>query len=218
MKRILLFSSLLLSASLSWAQEEGAKPQENNAYIGISGGLVLPVGNFYSKSLTNEKAGMASNGYNLAAQAGFRFSKSFAIGGRFYYATNSVDHSFYPDSTNVSITSWKYSGLVVGPIFTEQITSCLDMNFKFLFGGGIATSPRVKYAKDVLIPSRDSKLQFAWSTGIGFQYRFTKDNKLFALADIDYLEMKPSFKYQDETYKRKIQGALINLGIGYNLR
>lgn len=223
MKTFLLAVAFLFGATLVTAQEEtppeeATPPEISKTYVGITGGPAFPVGDFYSKSLKNDKAGMAKLGYNLAIVAGFGVTKNFGLGGKFFAAKNEVDKDFFKDSSNVTISPWSYYGLMVGPIFSDAISPSFNMNYKFLFGGGIANTPKVEHKDEVLLARSYSEIQLVWSVSAELQYLFTPDKKWSVISEIGYIDMKPSFIVEEESYSQAIRSVHLSLGIAYQLK
>lgn len=220
MKTFLLAAAFIFGTSFVYAQdEETPAPAQTKMYVGLTGGVALPVGNFHSTSIKNDHAGYAGTGYNLAAIAGLGITKSFGIGGKFYYAKNDVDKNFYADDTSkLTISPWSYYALMVGPSFSDLISPSFNMNYKFLFGGGIASSPKAKNGDEVVLPRYYSDIKLTWSVSAELQYLFSKDKKWAAVAEIGYVDMKPEFMIDDEFHKQAIKAVHINLGIAYQLK
>src|ERR1700753_489496 len=120
LKTITFLAAIILSTS-TFAQQKPA------SFIGVEGGISLPLGNFGKASTAtaltsiegtvNDPSGYAKAGGFGAIDGAWFFSKHFGIGGLFKYGTYNLKHvdslsqgyeeSFDVDQTSTTVTNYK---------------------------------------------------------------------------------------------------------------
>ena len=90
MKKMLLAFALAFTTS---GLQAGNEPLHEKGYLAIRTGISTPTGNFGSKELQNAKAGLADQGFHLAAEyAGF-IDNYFGLGASFGIRRYNIDLS-----------------------------------------------------------------------------------------------------------------------------
>jgi opacity protein-like surface antigen len=213
---ILLIAALSFSTA-SFAQEKPA------AFIGIEGGVSIPLGNFGKWSTAsslmsingtvNDVSGWAKVGGFGALNGAWFFSRHFGIGGLFKYGTYHLQHvdslsqgyeeSFDVDTTRTTTTSYKMWSIMPGLYFNLPLAKRFTLTARALAGIAHSTTPNITVSIEdggvfdqSVIQESASKTAFAFDLGAGLRYGI---NQCIALdLRADYFYTKPDFTIQNE--------------------
>lgn len=176
--------------------------QDRKGYIGLSGGLSVPVGKFGSNNINDADAGFA--------EVGLRFNLinfGYTFGGGFGIAANWMGTA-HPVTVNAGFTTfngtWAYGSLMAGPMYTLNVSDKIDIDFKALVGLTVLT----------LDIDGDSQDADGLGINIGSTFRFNFADRWCVLTNLDYFTSKPEFENGGE---QKIASINLTGGIGFRL-
>ena len=235
MKKLLIIT-LLLSASLTtFSQSTYTK---SSAFIGL--GPSIPIGDFGSKSATDEKAGLAAVGFQLDLGYQYRFSKYVGaiamLKGRINgLAKETLNYSLPTGSggsLSVDATTWKTGAVLAG--LTQYIpltkSELFTLEFREAAGVQITASPEVDVQYNIAgsqtpnsrQPS-ESATSFAYVLGLGFQYQLNSHLGLKIYGDFN----NSNVRFEDVTINigdstplvapNKQKTGTIDLGVGLTI-
>ena len=215
MNRIKILISLAAAISLTSAAFAQQKPA---SFIGVEGGISLPLGNFgkasSATSLTSiqgtvdDPSGYAKPGGFGAVDGAWFFSKHFGLGGMFRYGTYNLKHvdslsqgyeeSFDVDQTATTVTNYKMWSLMPGVYFDLPLAGKFSLTARGLAGISHTSTPQITVAIEdggvedpPVVQSSASKTAFAFDLGAGFQYNIFRCLAVHLRAD--YFYTKPDF-------------------------
>jgi len=215
MNRIKILISLAAAISLSPAVLAQQKPA---TFIGVEGGISLPLGNFGKASTAtaltsiqgtvDDPSGYAKLGGFGALNGAWFFSKYFGIGGMFKYGTYNLKHvdslsqgyqeSFDVDKTSTSVTNYKMWSLMPGLYFDLPLAKKLSLTARGLVGISHTSTPQITVAIEdggvedpPVVQSSASKTAFALDLGAGFRYSIIRCVAVDLRAG--YFYTKPDF-------------------------
>jgi hypothetical protein len=184
MKKLLIFTLLLSSALTTFSQSTYNK---SSVFIGL--GPSIPIGDFSSKSATDEKAGLAAVGFQLDLGYQYRFSKYLGaiamFKGRIHGLGKEALNYSLPTgsggSLSVDATTWKTGAILAG--LTQYIplskNDLFTLEFREAAGVQITASPEVDVQYNIAgsqTPNghqrSESATSFAYVLGLGFRYQF----------------------------------------------
>lgn len=205
--RTLILTGLLLFIVLS------VSAQGNKLFLALSGGPSLPVGDYQSKSLDNEQAGLAKTGYNLNLHFGYQAQKNFGITSNLLYTKHSIDESaIHQIDPELSADHYQYYGITVGPMVTVPASDKILFDFKVLGGITNVNFPVISYQN--AFGEEKWGAAFTWQLGTDLRFNFGK--KTFLIANLDYTNMKPKMTVDEIDVEQKMSALDINVGIGFN--
>ncbi|KAA2243023.1 porin family protein [Chitinophaga agrisoli] len=232
-----LLAAVLLTSVLS-VQAQNKK--DARSFIGITGGLSLPGGDYSKGDYNNDQSGFAKTGFNIGVTGAYYFKHShFGIGGILSYThygfknaqglADGYKEAFDVDSSTVYIKGNNQTiNILVGPYYTVPLGK-LSLDFRLLGGLVNATLPGNEvYLEDGL----DNRLKqdkstasaFGWQGGAAIRYTIVPHIGVF--AGVDYFYSKPNFSIDNENrpvnagrkidgYHTAISGVQTNLGLVY---
>jgi opacity protein-like surface antigen len=206
--------SLTAAICLSTAVFAQSKPA---AFIGIEGGVSLPLGNFGKASTAtaltsiqgtvNDPSGYAKVAGFWSVNGAWFFSKHFGIGGMFKYGTYGLkvdslsqgyEESFDVDKTSTSVTNYKMWSLMPGLYVDLPLAKKLSLTARALAGISHTSTPQITVAIEdggvedpPVVQSSASKTAFAFDLGAGLRYGVTRCLAIDLRAD--YFYTKPDF-------------------------
>jgi opacity protein-like surface antigen len=211
MKSIKIFlavAALCITAS-SFAQQKGP------SFIGINGGISLPLGNWGKSAevisingTVTDPNGYASTGGFGALNGAYFFSKHFGIGGLVSYGTYSLKNvdslsqgyqqSFDVDTTRTTPTNYTQFNFLPGIYFNSTVAKKLSVTARALVGISYATTPQISVSIEdggvfdpPVVQESASKTSFAFDVGAGLSYALKKC--LAINLNADYFYSKPDF-------------------------
>ena len=195
-----LAATVLLTSSIC-AQEEST----GKFFLGLSGGVSAPLGNFSSTDLGefgswNNTSGFAKTGFNIGFDGAYYFHKNIGVGG----VLNFSDHGgltkddatklgdSYTDAFGVdestAITNSRYRTLnfLVGPYFSLPFNK-FSLEARAL--GGLTQSistPEVSVQLEdnpAFTQMSSTASAFGWQLGLGIKYSFSEKMALSLMCD-----------------------------------
>lgn len=192
------------------------------SFIGVDGGVSLPLGNFGKVSTAtaltsingtiDDKSGYAKAGGFFSVDGAWFISKHFGIGGLFKYGTHSLkgidslsqgyEESFDVDQTSTSVTNYRMWSILPGVYYDWHFTRKLALTARALAGIAHVSTPRIDVAIEdggvddpPVIQQSAGKIAFAADGGVGLQYDLLKCLALRLRADFFYT--KPDLSIQN---------------------
>ena len=191
LSRLFFFIILFFSGVTAFAQK-------GTGFIGVDGGVSLPLGNWGKASTAtdmtslngtvDDKSGYAKAGGFFSVDGAWSFSKHFAIGGMFRYGTHSLkgidslsqgyEESFDVDQTSTAVTNYKLWSILPGIYYDLGLTRRFSFTARALAGVAHVSTPEINVAIEdggiqdpPVIQESASKTAFAADGGVGLQYR-----------------------------------------------
>jgi hypothetical protein len=189
----------------------------SQSFIGVDGGVSLPLGNWGKTSTAtemtsingtvNDKSGYAKTGGSFAVDGAWFFSKHFGIGGQFNSGTHSLkgvdslsqgyEESFDVDQTSTSVTNYKLWSILAGLYYDWHFTRKLALTARALAGVAHVSTPAIHVAIEdggiddpPVIQESAGKAAFAADGGVGLQFGVLKFLAIRLRAD--YFYTKPA--------------------------
>ncbi|HET6255411.1 MAG TPA: outer membrane beta-barrel protein [Puia sp.] len=208
----------LLAAAVIFSIPAFAQKPAN--FIGVEGGISLPLGNFGNWSTAtaltsiqgtvNDPNGYAKAGGFFAVDGAWFFSKNFGIGGLFRYGTYNFNHldslsqgyqeSFDVDRTSTTVTNYKMWSLMPGIYFDLPLARKFSLTARGLVGIAHASTPQITVAIEdggvqdpPVVQESASKTAFALDGGVGLRYSILRCLAVNLRAD--YFYTKPDFTF-----------------------
>jgi hypothetical protein len=241
MKKILFIIAVTLSVYNASAQNKPVEKTGAKSFIGITGGLSLPGGNYTKDDYYNDKSGFAKSGFNVGITGAWYFKKShWGVGGVLSYThygfknaqalANGYKEAFDLDSTTVYIKGSNQSvNILVGPYYNIGFGK-FNLDLRLLGGVVNATLPGNEvYLEDGidnhLTQKKSTATTFGWQGGAALRYAVT--SHIGILLGVDYYYSKPNFTIENEnrpvnagrkiaSYKEAISGLQANVGVVYS--
>lgn len=213
---------------------------QDKGYIAISAGPSFPNGDFGSKDVNNESAGLANTGAIFDLTFAQKFGKTFGMTLMLRGQVNGVDSEplvdeLYNQSPEVTWSAetdtWGIGGFMAGLYGSFPMGSNGKVTFdtRAMIGFIDATSPQITIYGDYLGTTfwvnteSASAGAFAYLFGAGF--RFNLGNHFCILTNLDYLGSTPEFEgvvtrtslggYSTNTYQQSFGTVNVGVGIGY---
>jgi hypothetical protein len=232
MHRNLLFSIFLVFViTQAYGQDKG--------YIAISAGPSFPNGDFGSKDIDNESAGLANTGTIVDLTFAQKFGKNLGLTVLLRGQANDIDAeplleellAQYPTSFwTAEGNGWGIGGLMAGLYGSFPIgEGKLSFESRGMVGIVNATSPEITLTgfagSQILWVKLNSATatDFAYLLGVGFKFNIGKRLGLF--ANFDYLGSSPEFEdvetttslgvYSTDTFTQTFGTVNVGIGIGY---
>lgn len=230
MKRILSALLIIVAALNADAQ----------SFIGVTGGLSLPGGNYSKGDYNNDKSGFAKSGFNVGITGAYFFKKShWGVGGvvsltHFGFKNSQGLADGYKDAFDVDSATVYIKGsnqsvnVLVGPYYSFDFGK-FNLDLRLLGGVVNATLPGNEvYLEDGidnrLLQKKSTATAFGWQGGAALRY--TVCSHIGILLGVDYFYSKPDFSIDNENrpvnagrkiegYKEAISGLQTNLGVVY---
>lgn len=210
MNRILgIILTMLLSISVLSSQ---AQQRRLPSYVGITGGISAPSGNFAKDDYDNDRSGFAGTGAMAGITGVYYFKSNFGIGGIATYndygfkgaqsLADGYKEAFDVDSSTVDINGSNHSlNILVGPYYGIPLNSKLSLDVHVLGGVVNATlAGNTVYLEDVENATFSQKKATATSFGLqaGAALRYSVTSHLGLMLGADYFTSKPDFKVENE--------------------
>ena len=200
---------------------------QKTAFLTLTAGPSLPMGDFRSADLYNENAGFAKTGFNIDLQGGYYFTKNVALSGSAFFSQYSLDQQklreqfaqeFPGSQFTLSLDHWQYYGIVVGPMVTWDASSKTFFDFDLMTGIANANSPKT----EVTLEGTQATQSEDWTTvapiRFGTTARFQIGKKGYLAAGLHYIYMKPEFETTiagvTSTFRQKIESVNVTFGVG----
>jgi len=199
MKKLLFMIIVLLVSGAVIAQGSKGK-MTSKSFLAFHGGPSFTVGDFGSRSQTNESAAFAKTGFNINLNYGYNFNKNIGLTGGAFYSRYNLDKAALTaaleahnlPSVGVNADHWQFYGVAVGPMFTHEVTGKIAADLRLMGGASKANLPKGTYEGTVA-----STGAWSWTPMFqgGLDLRFNTGSKVFIFTNADYMWMQPEFKY-----------------------
>jgi opacity protein-like surface antigen len=204
--------------------------QKGTGFIGVSGGISLPMGNWGKSNYIVSTTGFANDPSGFANKGGFGsidgawfFSRHFAVGALFNYGTYKTKNldvlssgyreSFDVDQVTTTANSYKMWSLMPGLYFNYPIVKKLSVTARALAGITHATTPTIAVAVEdggiddgTFEQKSASKTAFGFDGGVGLSYAVAKCLAINLRGD--YFYSKPDFTIEN-TQRQNSAGRLV---------
>lgn len=216
MKKMLLILAAIMSMCMIAAAQERRAGPDKKGFVILSAGPAFPIGDFSSKNLDNEEAGLAKTGFNLDLQGGYNLGTNFGVAAAAFYSRESIDATIF-NGTDASVDHWQYYGLVAGPMITQNVGTKTSVDLNFMTGVANVNSPKFSYNGEVVFPE---DWAFVMPLRVSGNVRFQIGSNAYFATGLNYLYMNPSFKVTalGETYSAHQKISVLNLHAGVGLR
>jgi hypothetical protein len=219
MKKLLLMIIALLVSGVLMAQGSKGK-LTTKSFLVFHGGTSFTPGDFGSRDLNNDKAGLAKTGINLNLAYGYRFVKNFGVTATVFYNRHEFDNNALLNAIpGVATDHWQWYGIAAGPMVTHEILPKLTGNIRVMGGIANANTPKFTVDKNLII-KEDWQTAPLFRGGLDLQYH--TGGNVFLHGNADYMWMQPEFRVIDAsgivTDRRHQTITVINLtaGVGFN--
>lgn len=163
---------------------------KRKSYIGISGSIAVPVGDFVNYSNVGFQLNLANFGY--------LFTKNIGITATWFGAVNPYIEDDY-------LELWSYGGLMGGPLFSFPVSERLDWDFMPMIGIASTTLPDTGYEIETA-----SSVAFS----AGTQLRLHLGRHFSLLFNAGYFSTTPVFS----NFEQNIGTFSIGFGGAYRLK
>ncbi len=213
---------------------------QDRGYIAISAGPSFPNGDFGSKDVNNEAAGLATTGAISAITFAQKFGKTFGMTLMLRGQANPVDaqplvdelHSYYPTLNWTSQnTNWEIGGLMGGLYgsFPLSASNKITIDTRAMVGYLSATSPEITVTAseggNSLWVKTESAVGGTFGYLIGAGFKFGLGKHLGLLLNADYMGATNQFEdvatynsigfYTRDTYEQTFGTVNVGVGIGW---
>lgn len=220
--------STLIFVNKSEAQKKG--------FVSLSLGTANPLGDFGSKEVTNDKAGLANLGLVIDLTAGYIFHDN--IGGIVMLRSqaNPIDGQVFADAlakqlpsgitSTYSVKSWAIGSFLIGPFGSFKLSEKFDFQPKILVGATSISNPEinVNFSNNSWVKQASTNASgFGYLIGAGVKYNMGE--RWCLSGNVDYTGASIDFKDVTTTTSAgttqksniTINFASINttIGIGY---
>ena len=212
MKKLLLWTAAWLFGFSTAGQDNKSAP-EKKSFLAFSAGLSIPIVCYGSTDINNKNAGYAKIGFTLDLSYGYRFGKNLGVTGSAFYSSNKTDKTVLDGAQG----SYRYYGVVAGPLLTKNLSSKAGIDFKYMAGFAHVIAPKLLRGGETLL-EKASANAFAWTAGVGLRYGLG-DNTFFSFK-VDHSQMKPQFhsSAQGENAKTEQHIVVINIDAGIGIK
>ena len=213
---------------------------QDKGYIALSAGPSFPTGDFGSKDVNNESAGLANTGAIIDLTFAQKFGKTFGLTLMLRGQVNGVDTdpllkeliveapdvSWSPESEN-----WTIGGIFGGLYgsFPMDASGIVTFDSRAMIGYLNATSPQItingNYLGTNFWVGTESSYADAFAYLLGAGVRFNLGTHLCLLTNLDYLGATPEFlqvatvtitgDYSTNSYQQKFGTVNVGVGIGW---
>lgn len=225
MKKLLFLFAALLLGGAAGAQGSVAK-KEMRSLLTFHAGPSFPVGDFSSTNFDNEHAGFAKTGVTLNLNYAYQFQQTLGVTGAVFYNRNNTQKTISlaveegPDVT-LHLDHWQFYGISAGPMLSFELAPQLFTDLRVMGGIANANSPEITY-EGMLMAKEDWSVTPVLQGGLNLRYNTGK--KFFVYTGVDYLYLKPTFKYvyadiaefPSQEIEQKI--AVLNITAGVGIR
>ena len=190
---------MLAEAQKSMTTKEFAIGERRRGFVGISGGLAFPVGDFRAEELARAETGFRLDLINF----GYLFTENFGLASKLYYG----NHDFVEQANNPESSNWKYYGLLAGPLVSGTIHRNIELAFHPMAGFSLAQLPQPKDNET----SIESKVAPAFSLGTSLQ--LNPFSRIGFHVGLEYYYTKVKFEKPRKTYR--ITTLTPSLGVAF---
>jgi len=232
-KALLAIVTLVTTFSLATAQD-------THNYIGISLGPSFPIGDYGSKDADNENGGLANTGAIFDLSYAYRFGQGpFGVTAMIRGQANLTDaqalanifaNQFPGITWTVESDPWTIGCLMVGGFASFNLSGKTSFDARAMIGLAAANSPELNISANVQgIPiwvKQSSTYGSSAAFLVGAGFKFALGNRLYLLANLDYMGLKPEFEDVEtigsdgsrsfDTWSQPM--ATLNAGVGIAFR
>lgn len=232
MKQILILLTCLFGTTQVFSQEK--------AHIAISSGLSLPLSNYGSSDLNNEKAGLAKTGYAIDLSGYYRINQHFGLAGLIRHQRNGLNEDvvkavFSPFTAGGSLdfksNPWRINSYMIGLNGSVPINNKLSWESKLLIGASTVTPFDMELTMNFMGSTETMKSEGQASTNVslllGSGLKYDLNDKFLILGNADFwiTETQPKTKGTQSDGSTSIEsGPYMNitsinlsLGLAYKL-
>lgn len=240
---ILLLSTNIYSQIIKPGAQGVQLLNNNRFYIGINGGLSIPLSDFSKSDVNNPSSGFAKIGYALEGNASIKLTPIISVGLMSFYNTNPTNMQPIMDYLNTtypafvwsgSSNNWHMYGALAGLSFNYFMAPKVSAEFKALGGWLGAKSPEFNVASTSAWNLGYYKIQEknvdAWSYLLAVNIKYDLSGNVSAFGNVEYLGSNPSFNNvnttlsingntvssNDASFKSKIDALIFGVGVRYS--
>jgi hypothetical protein len=215
-KLLTVLSFMICLATLA----QNGNGNSKRSFIAFNLGPSIPLGNFASVSLDNEKAGFALTGVSLDINYLYHFTENVGLAASGFYNMNGLDISKLREATGIrslKMDHWQFIGLAAGPAFSFEMSPKVIGDIKIMGGIATANSPDIKTNGTPLVPED-------WGTSGLFQSSFACRVKIgsntYFSGGLDYRYLNPNFKVivDNENISVDQNMSLLNISLGLGFK
>ncbi len=213
---------------------------QDKGYIAVSVGPSFPSGDFGSKDVNNESAGLATTGAIFDITFAQKFGKNLGMTLMLRGQANGVDTdplvneliAEAPDASwSAEAETWGIGGFLGGLYgsFPMGASGKVTFDTRAMIGYINATSPQItiygNYLGTPFWVNTESASAGAFAYLLGAGFRFNLGNHFCILTNLDYLGARPEFydvattssigTYETNTYQQKFGTMNVGVGLGY---
>ena len=229
---------LLMMLSIFWLTTYSQKPQ---AFLGISAGASVPLGDFSSGNYQKTGDGFAKTGFSFKTAYDHRITYNFGISGLLLVHSNpwdddsllegiNTDSLEIIDQLSVATSNWSSFGILIGPFLYVPINESFNFDIKATFGLYNAYAPEIVVSGTrqngenfSLRFLKYNGIGFAWNIGSTFRYKISRSR--YIILGGDYLSSTISFEnierfnedgvISKESFKQNFTTINITAGVGF---
>ena len=226
MKKIFLLVGVATLVCIAMQGQGQAVGHQKTAFLTLTAGPSMPLGDFRSTDLYNENAGFAKTGFNVDLQGGYYFTKNVAVSGSAFFSQYSLDvqklreqfaQEFPGSQFTLSLDHWQYYGIVVGPMVTWDASPKTFFDFDLMTGIANANSPKTEVALEGTQATQSEDWATVVPLRLGTTARFQMGKKGYLAAGLHYVYMKPEFETTIDgvtaTFRQKIEAVNVTFGV-----
>ncbi|HYG14902.1 MAG TPA: hypothetical protein VEC12_04045 [Bacteroidia bacterium] len=233
--KILIVILFLFGSGKLYSQED---LETHNAFIGISLGPSMPVGDFASKDIDNQSAGFASSGAIFDINFTYNISRNWGFTASLRGQSNPFDENAFENELEnenpgtlwtIHSEQWSIGGLLIGAVRGIPISEDSRVEIRAMFGFLRATLPNVEWTGRQGLIELSGKTYSASASAftglIGVGYRYNITSMLALTVNADYLGAQPEFRdvktatnyntVRRETFRQKFGSINFGVGLGF---
>ena len=214
MKKIILFSLLILAVCPGFAQE-----LERKLSVQIAIGPSVPLGRFAHKSFSispHDTSGNAITGFSADVLLKYQFNKSWGASMLIGGSINNQDKAWQRDEIkksgtdgmiiNVKADSWKAFRVMPGIYYSIPLSPASGLALKPMISAGICKTdlpgfsysyyPQDLSSPPVVLTKGKGKLPVAFCYRISLALDYAISKKVFVLFDANYFNASPTVNYE----------------------
>lgn len=197
--------------AISTAAQEKPGWTARRSSVSFNAGVSIPFLCYGSTNINKSTSGYAKTGFTFNISYGYLFFKNGGLAATLFYSGNNAGSSRVTSSQ-----SYRYFGIITGPLIRGSLSQKLKGEIKFSAGVAKVFTPQLKYGGEILLDKHQAAA-FIWGGGIGLQYYFS-DNTFFTLK-ADHANLKPQLKLKTgEAGKGEQHIVAMDIGAGIGIK
>jgi len=208
MKKVLLSMAAVLAATAVFAQTGSSGLQDTlpaplsrsytarQAYIGISAGPSIPLGDFSNAAIGGAKTGLTVGLISI----GYKFTNYIGLAASWNIGSNSMGDVPWTREKG----SWLYWGMSAGPMLSLPLMDRLELDIKPMVGYSVVTLPDIGNGKE-------SEVAFSYTGSAMGRYHLS--NHVSVIAHADYYHAKATFN--ENNVAQKLSTLSVCAGVAY---